>query len=498
MPKWKGEPIAKVSGFALMLILVLGLTGSAFAADQIDFRQSANDDKPLTLGEVHWINGIVQHSNSRYHEGMSNFQRAIAWGLHAGPTHEISFRHQFTKAGIHAYDFLTTWDQGELDDEAMLGVDVIMNECGEAIGATAETVCNSLRSGGYSYELEIPDDTYMSKDGSTLSRIQAYESYTGTNRFIRFWGNQPITGGSMSLTHDVGPGGDTGDSYAQYVITLNTTSTELMMEMAGHLARSGDPMFDPQAWGPDLGAASISGGPYHFKIDYFSDVTGSRDNQIMGGTVLPLPPICSVTPADTAFCEGGTATFTDQSTGGLMPYTYCWQKSPYTGPCITTAVPNQLVIANATLADAGDYRVIVTDANSLSDTCYASLEVWEHPQCNVTPADTALCTGGTATFTDQTTGGTMPYSYCWQKAPYSGPCITTAVPNQLVIANAALADAGDYRVIVTDYNGCADTCFASLDVWEHPQCSVTPADTAFCEGGTATFTDQTTGGTAPY
>jgi len=171
------------------------------------------------------------------------------------------------------------------------------------------------------------------------------------------------------------------------------------------------------------------------------------------------PPQCDVTP-DRAVCVGSDATFMDNTTGGTPPYTYCWQKEFYTDPCISTT--NQLTISDATLADAGTYRLIVTDALDYADTCYAELIVYPAPECDVTPPSQEVPVGSDATFTDNTTGGTPPYTWCWQKEPYTDPCISTT--NQLTIFGVTLADAGTYRVIVTDAYDCADTCYAVLRV----------------------------------
>src|SRR5262249_52660843 len=117
------------------------------------FRQSANNETNGTvtgLGNIHWINSIVQASNSRYFEGMSNFQRTIFTGVPAttGNVHTLSFSHQFTKAGIHAYDFLTSWEQAKADDAAALVVAIQLNECGKEIGppASLSTTCGPLRA----------------------------------------------------------------------------------------------------------------------------------------------------------------------------------------------------------------------------------------------------------------------------------------------------------------------------------------------------------------
>src|SRR5581483_4461595 len=46
----------------------------------VDFRQAANNDGGFGLGNIHWINSIVQSSNSIYFENMSVAQRVVAGG----------------------------------------------------------------------------------------------------------------------------------------------------------------------------------------------------------------------------------------------------------------------------------------------------------------------------------------------------------------------------------------------------------------------------------
>jgi len=178
------------------------------------------------------------------------------------------------------------------------------------------------------------------------------------------------------------------------------------------------------------------------------------DGPICGPTI-PAPE-CDVTPA--SVCIGSDATLTDNTTGGTPPYSWEWTKPP---DATVLSTINTLTITGATLADAGQYRVIVTDDFGGKDTCYADLTVWEAPVCDVTPASQSVDLGQDATFTDNTTGGTAPYTWEWTKPPDATVLSTT---NILTITGVTSADAGQYRVIVTDYNGCKDTCYAELTV----------------------------------
>ena len=243
----------------------------------VDFTQYANEDDE-------WINSILQASNSKYYECMSVPQRTILDGIPptAGGEHTFAFSHEATKGGIHAYDWLTAYNQGNDPPLAY-------NPCGPKIGNMPDfaTICGDLHSSGYSILVNVPDDPFVSKDGSTQARIDAYEAQFG-NRQIKIYGDQPFVAAGLTLTHTVSNGGDTGDSDIEYVLTWTSNSTQILIEMAGHLALSGSTMFYPIAWGFELGASYVSGGPYHFRLGELDGASlGAQDNPIKGANVLP-------------------------------------------------------------------------------------------------------------------------------------------------------------------------------------------------------------------
>jgi len=250
----------------------------------VDFTQYANEDDE-------WIGSILQASNSKYYECMSVPQRTILANIPSttGGAHTFNFRHQATKSGTHAYDWLTAYNQGNYPPLAY-------NACGEKMGHTPDyaAICESLHTSGYSILVDVPDDPFVSKDGSTQDRIDAFEAQFG-NRQIKIYGNQPITTANLTLSHDVPSSGDTGDSYIHYVLTWTSNSTQIIIEMAGHLAVSGDPAANPVAWGLGLGASQISGGPYHFKLGELDGASlGKKDNQIKGADILEI--VCDFRP----------------------------------------------------------------------------------------------------------------------------------------------------------------------------------------------------------
>src|SRR6187551_2540140 len=80
----------------------------------ISFTQGANRDNfgNYTTGELHWINSILQQSNSRYIEGMSTMQRIVFNNLPScgSCNHILRIKLEARKGDVHAYDFITSWD----------------------------------------------------------------------------------------------------------------------------------------------------------------------------------------------------------------------------------------------------------------------------------------------------------------------------------------------------------------------------------------------------
>jgi hypothetical protein len=213
----------------------------------------------LSLGDIHWINSIVQASNAMYFEGMSNPQRVVfdEIATTTGNIHTLSLSHQATKGGTHAYDFLTSWAQAVAAADAtvapppglLTGDNLPIlpfysdDQCDESIGPPASlgATCAALDSGAFCVTVDVPNDPFISQHGSTQSRIDAYESAFG-NRTIRICGNASISAASLILCgHDVADGGDTGDSYINYILQWTSTSTQILVQLAGHLSLSGDP-----------------------------------------------------------------------------------------------------------------------------------------------------------------------------------------------------------------------------------------------------------------
>ncbi|HEX8517473.1 MAG TPA: gliding motility-associated C-terminal domain-containing protein [Bacteroidia bacterium] len=178
--------------------------------------------------------------------------------------------------------------------------------------------------------------------------------------------------------------------------------------------------------------ASVTGlgsGTYTLTV---TDSMGCSNNQVF---TLTDPAALSVIPSSTPpECNNGCdGTATATPLGGTANFSYDWSNN-------TTA-------QTAINLCPGTYTVIVTDANSCTDTATivianpAGLDV----AISSTPAACNVCDG---TISVNVLNGTPAFTYAWSPAPGAGQ----GTPN----VSAMCADI--YTLIVTDVNGC-DSAF---------------------------------------
>jgi hypothetical protein len=80
------------------------------------YDQCSNDDGDGYAGGdtgCRWITGAIGQSNSTYYEGDSTPQRVWLEGFAPNTSHTVTFKYGTTKAGKHAYDYLTSYGASE-------------------------------------------------------------------------------------------------------------------------------------------------------------------------------------------------------------------------------------------------------------------------------------------------------------------------------------------------------------------------------------------------
>ncbi len=214
-------------------------------------------------------------------------------------------------------------------------------------------------------------------------------------------------------------------------------------------------------------------------------VSGLCGNTTSDPARLTVTPILNValTSKTNVICFGSATGMIDiTANGGLAPYTYTWS-----GTDVNASAEDQLGLA------AGNYSVILTDANGCSTTPMP-INITE-PSSPVTVSfdskSNVLCFGATTgSINISASGGTGPYSFAW-----TGAGASVNGEDQSGLA------AGNYSVIVTDANGCSTTPLP-INITE-PSSPVTVSldskSNVLCFGATTgSINISASGGTGPY
>lgn len=197
-------------------------------------------------------------------------------------------------------------------------------------------------------------------------------------------------------------------------------------------------------------------------------VSSLSDPAILLANASFTSPVCS------GVCSGIA---TSIPVGGTGAYTYSWQPSGLTSQTI-----NNLC--------AGQYTVIVTDANLCTDTKTVDLIAATPITVNPVTAP-ATCGVSNGSIDASSVTGVGPFTYNWA-APVPGASST----NSIVVG----IPAGVYTVVVTSASGCSVTAIIPLSNSNGPTGATIASTSVTCNGlcnGTATVSNAV-GGTAPY
>ncbi|HEV8287082.1 MAG TPA: hypothetical protein VGQ09_22380, partial [Chitinophagaceae bacterium] len=425
--RWLSEalPNAKLLfAFVLLCLLSSGLSakdgpgkespGKPFFNFSVDFKQGANKDAPFLLGDIHWINSILQQSNSRYAEGMSTLQRVVFLDLAtvAGNNHVLRVKFEAQKASHHAYDFITGWNQALKAAHDLSGSEELMpdaqpsnssalydeteprslNVCGDAISAVAGVRCSQLHDGVSYYDLPIfgtgPNTPAGQSEGdfvipgdvggaTVASQIAAYEAAYGV-RTVRVWAPS-LTGGAGSadnrvefVKYEAG--------YIFYDIKWKTSvanADDAAIEFGAHISKG------IGGYGTGQGASDINGGPYHVILDDLvgsTDNLGNQDNQLKGADII-VKPTCQLSGPATVCAGAGNQNYT-ATVDALNNPVYTWSiiLSNQTTPASIVSgqgqVANPLVVSPGSVGHYTVQFVVTNDGGTgLSSTCTVTTDV---------------------------------------------------------------------------------------------------------------------------
>lgn len=222
-------------------------------------------------------------------------------------------------------------------------------------------------------------------------------------------------------------------------------------------------------WAPSGGnantASNIFAGQYTVTI---TDVNGCSITQSFNITE-PQTVVLSQGPITNVDCFGNsTGSASLNNSGGTLPYTYAW-------------TPNASTTNSATGLTAGNYAVIVTDANGCSASI--TLTVTEPPLLTIqaSAAPNTICAGATVNLSANSGGGVQPYAFGWMPGAMAGA-------NQTVTPTATTT----YTAAVTDANGCTASTTTNVTVNPVPVAAITSDVVAGCTPVCVNFSDIST------
>jgi hypothetical protein len=330
--------------FFLINFLFISFSSFGQGFSTVDFHQAQNDRNGAKLYLIDWVNGALNSTHTDYWEGIGVPQRIVMTGILPNNAnanvnkHSLRFQVLASKGSKHAYDFPISWDQAFKTAEDIGGtVNELQNlfdqQCGNAFSAVAKTACDVLNAVTGEKVKTAPFPDAIGNPGKPTigapnvnDNITCFETYKrfgeATERYgdrtIEIRGNANISNVNVTFAGYQGSGKD----YAEYLLTWESTSDQVMIRFATRLA----PGNGRCGYGDAQGAGSINGAPYHVTLIRFDDVDdpsdnapesgvsmGSQDNQIMSNAIQIPAPQCGL--------SNGSSGCTDNTTSFVVNYT---------------------------------------------------------------------------------------------------------------------------------------------------------------------------------
>lgn len=169
------------------------------------------------------------------------------------------------------------------------------------------------------------------------------------------------------------------------------------------------------------------------------------------------PPVIVSQPLGLTNAIGANISLAASATGsGTLNYQWRFNTANISG-----ATTNPFVLANAQLANSGNYTVVLTNAFGSVTSSIAALLLTNAPPVIVSQSSgQSVLAGQPATFNVSVTG-TSPLNYQWL---FNGTSILGATTNPFVLAGVQNSDAGNYSVVITNSVGSVTSSPAALVV----------------------------------
>ena len=191
------------------------------------------------------------------------------------------------------------------------------------------------------------------------------------------------------------------------------------------------------------------------------------------------PPTFSHQPESVTVVGGLSVSFFAAASGeGSVRYQWLFD-----GHVLNGQTESSLRLSAISVADAGDYSVVVYDDRGFAISRMAHLTVLEPARIVVPPSSQSVNGGVDVTFRVVAQGQGV-LSYRWE---FNGSTIPGATADFLNLPKVSLRDSGAYRAIVTDDIGSVASLPALLSVLVKPVITLQPQPIVTVAGETVTF-----------
>jgi len=237
------------------------------------------------------------------------------------------------------------------------------------------------------------------------------------------------------------------------------------------------------AFGDGAAGANVTGGTMPYSYNWSTGNTTDSITGLVPGTYTvtiidanncgpltasviisqPTSLVGSIALSTNVSCKGlddGTATAA--ASGGVPPYSYTWSSGG--------------AGATETGLTAGIYSVTINDANACNFNVQVTITEPDILTTDVSKTDVTCEGGSNGEALIGVNGGTAPYGYQWDDPANQ----TTAIATGLV--------AGEYHIVVTDFNGCGiEDSITLTELFTNPVVDLGPDTIVGCEDSTITL-----------
>jgi len=233
--------------------------------------------------------------------------------------------------------------------------------------------------------------------------------------------------------------------------------------------------------------AAANEGYYYCKIFFGMSFSNTRNSERIHVDVEANKPSVSSVYAPADPCEGSLLLMQADASGYNMR---CWY---HNGEAVSHG--REYRVASASLADAGEYKFVAT--NACGDSVYGPFEisVIELPRIVTQPRSAGICAGEDLHFIVHATGSDLQYQWYYDGAPYYEPDNHSETNDTLTISQAAYDPqlySNTFNVQVSNVCATVTSMNVGTIVSEMPEVVGSPLPETVCAGTVVTLSADAT------